>query len=281
MIRYPGSKDKIVRAIMARFPDALRLGGLFGREHIEYREPFFGSGAIGFRVMEHLSSSSSIWINDKDYGLRCLWGAVYGDPGQLIECVRSFSPSTEAFYRFRDEDDRGDIDPVEAGFRKLVLHQTSFSGLGVRAGGPIGGRKQSSAYNVDCRWNAPRLCKDITEKHRLMHRFSAVRITALDFEEMIVDAPKHSFIYADPPYLIKGPQLYKHSMTIDDHKRLANCIRECATGWVVSYDDHPDIRALYSWAQISTVRLTYTTAVASENRRKNEEIIISKLRSAA
>ena len=207
MIRYPGSKDKIAHAIIARFPDPLRIGGLFSQPRLEYREPFFGSGAVGFGVLSVLKSQHTVWINDRDYGIRCLWQSVYDVPDELIERVRSFTPSVDAFYKFQAEDGHQGLCPKEVGFRKLVLHQTSFSGLGFKAGGPIGGRRQSSAYNVDCRWNAARLCRDILSNHRELRRFASVNITAVDFPQLIEGAPQHAFIYADPPYVEKGPEL--------------------------------------------------------------------------
>lgn len=277
MIRYPGSKDKIARAIMARFPDPLRLGGLFSQPRLEYREPFFGAGAVGFSVMRVLVPQHTAWINDRDYGMRCLWQTVYDVPRELADRVRSFVPAVETFYRYRDEDGRRDLEPAEIGFRKLVLHQTSFSGLGVRAGGPIGGREQSSTYNVDCRWNASRLCRDIATKHQELRRLSRVQITARDFAALIDGAPPHAFIYADPPYVEKGAELYKHSMTESDHRRLAVSLYNCRAPWVLSYDDHPLVRELYAWARIEHVELTYTTAVSTTKRRKNSEVIISRL----
>lgn len=277
MIRYPGSKDKIVPAIIARFPDALRAGPLFTQSVFEYREPFFGAGAVGLRVMQALWPSHAIWINDRDYGIACLWKAIRHTPDELMSLVRDFKPTPESFYRFKELDGGVDSDPVEVGFRKLALHQISFSGLGAKAGGPIGGRHQSSEYNVNCRWSVSRLCRDIADNHRLLSRFGRrLRITCGDFGRLIEDAPSHAFIYADPPYVARGPELYKHSMNAADHQRLSTALRSCRASWVLSYDDHPLVRELYEWAHIERVSLTYTTAVASERRRKNSEVIVSR-----
>lgn len=277
MIRYPGSKEKIARLIIQRFPDALRVGALFRSSRLEYREPFFGAGAVGFKVLGGIAEPDyTVWINDLDYGVRCLWQAVYDVPNELAEYVRGFVPSVEVFYKFRAEDGRRDLDPLEAGFRKLALHQTSFSGLGVKAGGPIGGRQQSSRFNVDCRWNASRLCLGIARLHKLLHRFSGVRITGLDFTSLIIGAPAHAFIYADPPYVEKGGALYKHSFQEADHYRLAQALRACQAAWVLSYDDHPLVRELYAWARIERVNVTYTAAVADGRRRKHSEVVISR-----
>lgn len=274
MIRYPGSKDKITAKIMRFFPHSV-IDPLFQGRRLEYREPFFGGGAVGFDVLRGLPSCASVWINDMDYGLVCLWNSVRDNPDELIEMVKEFKPTTDAFYQFKEEDGRTDLDPVLTGFRKFALHQTSFSGLGAMAGGPLGGRKQSSEYNVDCRWHATRHCLEIKKRHRLLKRFAHVMITRRDFSEVINNAPQHAFIYADPPYYEKGGQLYKYNMSNADHCRLSECLRKCQAKWVLSYDDHPVVRDLYSWADVEDIALTYTIARArEEKRRKNSEVVI-------
>lgn len=273
MIRYPGSKDKITKKILQHFPPWL-IDQLFQSERLEYREPFFGGGAVGFDALAMLPSRARVWLNDKDFAMACLWRSVYQDHEKLINLVDSFHPSTDAFYKFKEEDGRLDIDPVIVGFRKFALHQISFSGLGAKAGGPIGGREQSSKYNVDCRWNASRHKSEIMKRHRLLSRFSSVKISSGDFAKLVDGAPPSSFIYLDPPYYEKGGQLYKFNMDDADHVRLASSLRSCAASWVLSYDDHAIIRNLYSWAEIHEINLTYTIAKASETRRKNSEVVI-------
>lgn len=275
MIRYPGSKAKIATPIMARFPSSI-MDALFQGSTIEYREPFFGGGAIGWQMLDKFPSRCRIWLNDKDYGLVCLWKAVLDAPDELLELVESFEPTVDAFYRFKEEDSRTDIEPVRFGFQKFALHQTSFSGNGAMAGGPIGGRKQRSEFNVHCRWSPSKARSTIRARSDELRRFiPRPQITSGDFERLIVGAPATAFIYCDPPYYKAGPQLYKHSMSDDDHRRLATALRGCAADWLLSYDDCPFIRELYEpWALIESVGITYTTAVASGKRRKNSELII-------
>jgi DNA adenine methylase len=277
VLRYPGSKYKISQIIVSQFPDALRLGALFNNDGIDYREPFFGSGAIGFSVLKHLGSKDRVWINDLDRGIVRLWKSVKESPEELCERIRTFTPNVEKFYEFKADDGCDSRDPVESGFRKLALHQMSFSGLGVKAGGPIGGRNQSSEYNVQCRWNAPRLCHQIQRRSKLLNRIGNgnVKITRLDFSKVLADVPGNAFIYADPPYVEKGDDLYAHAMSLDDHRRLAMQLRTCPAPWVLSYDDHPFIRELYAWAIFRSVNVKYTVATSKTPRRKNSEIIIT------
>lgn len=275
MIRYPGSKAKIADRIMSRFPSAV-MDRMFQSAQMEYREPFFGGGAVGFAVMERLPSHCRVWINDRDYGLAALWKSVRDDHRGLIKEIQRFTPTVDSFYKFKEDDGKVDAHPTIVGFQKLALHQVSFSGNGAMAGGPIGGREQRSEFNVDCRWNATRLCLDVARLHALMSNFDQPpNVTSGDFDRLIVDAPKHAFIYADPPYYKAGPQLYKYSLNDSDHARLSDALRACSAEWVLSYDDHEFIRSAYGWARISSVDITYTTAVAQGRRRKNSELIIT------
>lgn len=277
LLRYPGSKEKIAEQIVREFPLDFTMP-ILQRRGLEYREPFLGGGAIACRVLKMLPNDATVWLNEKDYSLCCLWKAVRDVPKELIAKIQRMTPSPDGFYKLKEEDGDQSVDIAIAGARKLALHQWSFSGLGYMAGGPIGGRKQSSEYNVDCRWSPLRIEKAVMRVHKLMARFQRrVEITCRDFSDVINGAPSGSFIYADPPYYEKGPELYRHSMTDDDHRRLAECLRASRAAFVLSYDDHEFVRGLYEpWARIKAVHLTYTTAVAKNGiRRKNSEVLIS------
>lgn len=281
MIRYPGSKDKISKQIIGRFPSWL-TDSLFQSGRIEYREPFFGGGAVGFDVLGMLPSHAHVWLNDKDFGMACLWRAVQQDHEHLLRLVSSFKPTVDAYYQFKDEDGDDDVDPTVRGFKKFALHQMSFSGLGPMSGGPIGGREQSSEFNVGCRWNATRHCLEIRKRHALLSKFRSMKITSGDFARLINGAPEHAFIYLDPPYYEKGGQLYKFNMSDEDHRRLSESLKGCRASWLLSYDDHAVIRDLYSWADIDDVYLTYTIATArSDRRRRNSEVVIGPRSTAA
>lgn len=281
LIRYPGSKAKIADRLIRLFPQELS-NPLFQSavSKIDYREPFFGGGAVGFRWMDALPDRSSVWINDIDPGMAALWMAVKDHHRRLIEKVDAHRPSVADFDWLKKEDGRTDIGIVEMAFRKLVLNRESFSGLGAMAGGPIGGRKQRSDYNVDCRWNAGQHCRVIAEQHKLLTKFQETKITCVDFAKVIDGAPEHAFIYADPPYVEKGGQLYKHNMTHDDHRRLATALRNCPAKWLLSYDDHPLVRELYPWADFHPIDVLYTGAIEHTERRKNHEVAITPKRIA-
>lgn len=275
VIRYPGSKAKLVKQITAQFPYEMSLPLWMDHNMWEYREPFFGAGAIGFSILRLLPPSCSAWLNDIDYGIICLWRAVRTELDNLYQMIDNFKPSIEAYEKFKREDGQKNLDPIRAGFQKLALHQMSYAGLGYMSGGPLGGQDQdNSKYPIDCRWNSSYLKGTIKDCHRILNRIPKLKITCDDFSQLI-DGNQKAFLYLDPPYYEKGPQLYKHSMTEDDHVRLAKMLRG-QSNWILSYDDHHHIRKLYDWAHVKQIEVQYTTAmIHGVQRPKNKEILIS------
>ena len=276
LIRYPGSKEKLADPIMRLMPEEVSFELCSQSSNWEYREPFFGAGAIGFRVMRTLGQGSRVVVNDIDRGMVCLWRAVHKTPQKLIDMIERFKPSADYFYEFKQSDGDETIEELRAGFRKLALHQMSVSGFGAMSGGPLGGREQNNPkYPVDCRWNASRLKRHVAACHKVFRRFEHITISHGDFESVIDGAGERCCIYLDPPYVEKGSQLYKYNMSEADHRRLAARLHETTTPWVLSYDDHPLIRSLYDDCNIHELSVTYSNAVCKTvERPKNGEIVI-------
>ena len=59
--------------------------------------------------------------------------------------------------------------------------------------------------------------------------------------------PSKTLIYLDPPYYVKGRDLYHDFYKPKDHARVAKFVRSGITKqrWIVSYDNAPAIRELY------------------------------------
>ena len=283
--RYPGGKSKL-RGIIAQ-----RLAEQAGHAGLEYREPFFGGGSIGLKLLSEDTGITKLWINDKDIGIACLWTSVIRYHEDFKARIRSFKPSVQAFYEFRDELTTVSAMPVEParivdlGFEKLAIHQTSYSGLGTMSGGPLGGAEQKSEYTIDCRWSPDYICKKVDKLHDL---FTTIEVrgngcTNLDFADVIADTRYPALLYLDPPYYVKGNDLYQHGFTGDDHQRLANALRHTEHAWVLSYDDCREVRQLYNWANVEPLHVNYSvTAIKDKDtgnrlsRTKSELLICPK-----
>ena len=278
--RYPGGKSKLGKVIY-------RYLSRYSRCDLEYREPFFGGGSVGLRFALGNYQCRRMWINDKDSGIANLWTSVIRYPNPLKQMVRDFVPSVEIFHKYRADlinSDGTESDVVSKGFKKLAIHQISYSGLGTKSGGPLGGREQKSKYKIDCRWSPDFICSKIDKLHRqfstleLRHR----RCTDFDFVDLI-RCEGDAFLYLDPPYYVKGNDLYQHGFSVEDHKRLKRALKASGNPWVLSYDDCPEIRELYKWAKIDSVSAIYSITATKDkesgerlSRTKDELLIYPK-----
>lgn len=279
--RYPGGKAKLRNAISEHLNVyADRLG-------LEYREPFFGGGSVGLKFISDNPHWKNVWINDKDTGVASLWTSVVMYPDELKQMVQDFRPSVEMFDRYKVDLINTAVVPqqkaeiVTHGFKKLAIHQTSYSGLGTKSGGPLGGRDQKSKYKIGCRWSPGYICKKIDKLHQ---QFSALEIkhqgcTSYDFTDLIW-SKGDALLYLDPPYYVKGNDLYQCGFTHEDHKRLSDALKSTGHRWVLSYDDHPDVRELYRWAEITDVSVGYSITATKDkesgsrfSRTKSELLI--------
>jgi len=272
--RYPGGKRKLRHIIAERLEtEIVKMPHRF-----EYREPFFGGGGIGLMMAKQIHLDR-LWINDRDVGIACLWTAIIRCPELLKKHILEFIPSVDAFDRFSLllKSEHPDMDNEEAlaffGFMKLAVHQLSYSGLGLKSGGPLGGRQQSSPYKIDCRWSPLYICKKIDMIHNVLmaSNIHGDKCWSSDFQDVIDNQDNGmALMYVDPPYYDKGNNLYHVGFSEQDHMRLAECLRETRHRWVLSYDACPRILALYHWAKIERLSVNYSiTAVGKTDEDKS------------
>lgn len=272
LIRYPGGKGKLLKEI---FPRLTRMATACG-PRAEYREPFFGGGAVGLSLLSS-GPTRKAWLNDRDPTMAALWDTVVHHPTSLRVFVEVTPEAMRLFpandYHRQDAEvlrsitDLGGVQQHPQGLvaaMKLAVHQMSFSGLGTKAGGPMGDRL--------CRYNVDRLNAKIEACHDILASVELRQgtCTCLDFEAMFDTGA--AFFYLDPPYVAAGPQLYQVSFFEDDHRRLARSLRREERPWLLSYDDHPLVHRLYGgWSQIERVEVG--CSINGPNRK--HELLIS------
>jgi len=275
IIRYPGSKAKLFRDICNHVPEWM-LSEMFSTpEGACYVEPFFGSGAFGLNALELVKPSVGVWVNDIDYGMYALWHSVAYEAAALCRYVREFEPTVADFYRLKEQDGERSGCIARDGFNKVALHRMSVSGFGKMAGGPIGGRNQTGDYTVGCRWTPASIEQAIGSANEVLRRFESLRITNIHFRDVLAECGSKHFVYLDPPYYVKGGQLYAHNMSHDEHVELAEILSGTEADWLLSYDDCQEIRQLYHWAAFRELKIRYTNAVTKDKRPKNMELLIS------
>jgi DNA adenine methylase len=250
--RYPGGKHKLRSTILPMLQDERFL------TCEEYREPFCGGGGIGLEMM---AAGHRVWINDRDIGIWALWHSVKHYSDELVARIMAYTPSIEDFAPFKqyllaDTKPQCKDEIVETAFRKLVIHQISFSGLGVMSGGPLGGRGQQKCL-ISSRWSPKSICKKIRHIRTIL---GAVKLSNSDYSSLICDESRHVLLYLDPPYFEKGDSLYQHGFKLEDHVRLRDLLRATPHHWILSYDNVGPIRDLYRWAEVIEIPAQYSIA---------------------
>ncbi len=251
--RYPGGKFYAMD-ILEPFWSAV--------EHDEYREPFAGGATVFF----HKPKASRNWLNDLDEELITCY-KVMQDPGGRKKLVADFENEVANRERWREVFDSIPDDEYETARKYYYLNRTSFSGKLVSA---AWGYRPKRSLPPE-RWKERIIpCGEYLEDTKLTH---------LDFSEVINAEGENVLIYVDPPYYLPPKHKhYRYGFDPEDHIRLAECLKKTKHKFFLTYDDCPDIRELYRWANIYSANFVYrvdNSAVKGGNRQLGFELIIT------
>lgn len=262
-LRYPGGKAKLVGFVKRIMDENDLLDG-------EYVEPYAGGAGIALELLFH-EYVSHVHINDISRPVYAFWRCVLHRTDELVRRIRD-TPLTVAT---RDRQKRmlmhqDEHDELDLGFATFFLNRTNRSGI--LNGGIIGGRAQTGPWKMDARYNAAELTFRIESIARMRHRISLTRLDALAFLRARVGSlPRRCLIYLDPPYYLKGKDLYYDYYDHDDHVKIAKfvCTRIRRQRWIVSYDNVPEVRALYP----GFGRMTYRVGYSARRVREGTEVM--------
>lgn len=82
--------------------------------------------------------------------------------------------------------------------------------------------------------------------------------------------PANTLFYLDPPYYRKAEKLYDNHYKPADHAELAEAVAQLDRPWVVSYDNQPEIRTLYSAFRQEVFGINYSAGPVA----KGSEVMI-------
>ena len=241
-LRYPGGKSSFSR-LLAEF---IELNNI--RDGI-YVEPYAGGAGAGLNLLfsEYVSR---LIINDADRSLFLFWKAILFETERFIKLINDTPVSIDEWQRrkeiIKSAQSRSEL---EVAFSAFYLNRCNRSGI--LNAGPIGGKSQTGIWRLDARFNKESLIKKVEKIALYSSRISIYNLDAIEFMEQYVlpltENNNRLLVYLDPPYYSKGDRLYLNYYTADDHVKLAEFInRQYGFRWIVSYDDVPQIRQLYS-----------------------------------
>lgn len=240
-LRYPGGKSKAISQIKDYIPPQFK----------EYREPFIGGGSLFVYLMQ-VRSNLVAWINDINPSLYYFWREAKCSLPALIDEIQRVKHNTmdgRALYEYVTNALPQDSSPLERAARFFILNRITFSGT-LESGGysQKAYEERFTETSIDRLKNLERIMRD-------------VRVTNLDYEQVVNAPGEDVFIFLDPPYLsATKSKLYGRNGNLHtsfDHKRFAECLKQCNHKWLITYDDSPEIRENFIFANIYEWQLQY------------------------
>ncbi len=179
---------------------------------------------------------------------------------ELEMIVADSSPDNELELALRKAFQNKKHEPLlKLGFATFFLNRTNVSGI--LNGGPIGNINQTGTYKIGCRFNKKVLIERIRKIAEHKGKIHVKCLDAIDLVKKIKPQVKNgnSIFYFDPPYYLKGESLYMNHYEKDDHRAVGEAIKNIkGIQWIVSYDDHPELRKIYSGFRRKTHELIHS-----------------------
>ncbi len=267
-LRYPGGKNKLAKFV-ALVCEKNNING-------HYVEPYAGGASVALHLLIN-GYVKEITINDFDRSIYAFWYSVLNDTKKLCNMIARAELTVENWQKQKDiQQNKKKADLLRLGFSTFFLNRTNRSGI--INGGIIGGIKQEGNYKIDCRFNKKELIERI--KFIAIHRKN-IHLYNLDALDLIAKIEKKTkskniIFYFDPPYFLKGQSLYMNSYEPSDHKEVSDRIKKIKNAkWIVSYDNVPQIQALYKDKNVQKKNY-YFTHIAYEPRKGEEVLFFSK-----
>lgn len=263
-LRYPGGKGKVADYFKQIFKDNLLYDGT-------YVEPYAGGASVALSLLFN-EYASKIIINDIDKSIFSFWYSILFDTDKLCKLIHD-TPVTADNWKIQKsiQKNKNRFGSLKLGFSTFFLNRTNRSGI--LNAGIIGGRQQNGKWKIDARYNK----KDLIERiERIALYKDKIELYNFDAVELIKSLrktlPKNALFYFDPPYYVKGKDLYLNYYTDKDHIEIAEEISKIKNQkWIITYDNVCPITNLYTNFRQKFFKLAYS---AGKKNKQGQEVMI-------
>ena len=263
-LRYPGGKNKTYQYVKY----------LVENNNIDtYIEPFCGGAAVALKLLLN-NDVKRIMLNDFDRSIYAMWFSILHDTEAFIKRVREAEFTIEEWDKQQEiQKNKENADLLTLGFSTFYLNRTNRSGI-IQAG-PIGGRNQIGNYKMNCRYNTEVLVNKIELIAKNKNKIGLYNLDAIKFIKNNIRRTKRSLTFFDPPYFVKGKQLYTNFYEYIDHLELRDTIDKYMGShkWILTYDFHEEIQNMYSSFEHFPYQLNYS---AGSSKKGIEYIFFSE-----
>ena len=286
-MKWAGGKTQLINDIKKSLPTDII------HNKFTYIEPFVGSGAVLFWMLEHFPKMEKAVINDINEDLMNTYKTIASKPKELIEILHILQneyyalgnrdeEKNQYYYQKRELFNARNTEKSTHSALFIFLNRTCFNGL-YRV-------NKSNGFNVPIgSYIKPTICNEpnILAAH---HALQKVEILCGDYEKTLYRADENSFFYFDPPYkaLSQTSSFNSYSADVfndDEQIRLRNfCSKLDALGhkWMLSNSDVKSINAndnffddIYAAFEIARVRAKRRINSNPEKRGELNELLIT------
>ncbi len=230
--------------------------------HQTYAEAFVGMGGIFLR--RQMRPRAEV-INDLGRDIANLFRILQRHYPQFIETLR-FQLTTRSEFERLVETNPETLTDLECAARFLYLQRTAF-------GGKVSGRNFGVSKDRPGRFNLTTLEPMLEDLHA---RLAGVVIECLDWSAFITryDGPGTLF-YLDPPYFGCENDYGKAMFERTDFARMADQLAAIKGRFLMSINDVPEVREIFSGFAIEEVTTSYTIGTQSDRSPTRKELLIS------
>jgi|BioPla2DNA2_1021312.scaffolds.fasta_scaffold37955_2 DNA adenine methylase len=195
-IKWVGGKTQLIGCIEKALPE-----NFAGIKNVTYIEPFVGSGAVLFWILQQYPNITKAVINDINSDLTTAYKTIKETPSELVKYLQIIQDEylllneenrKEYYLNKRERFNTKSLDFLENTALFIFLNRTCFNGL-YRV-------NSKGLFNVPFgRYSNPKICdkETIFADSEILQK---VEILTGDFEQTLKYATDNSLFYFDPPY---------------------------------------------------------------------------------
>lgn len=223
-----------------------RLVKIIGEQaHETYAEPFVGMGGIFFR--RDMRPGQEV-INDLSGDVTTLFRVLQEHYPALVDELRFKLSARHEFDRLMNQDP-ATLTDLRRAARFLYLQTLAF-------GGKVNKRHFGVSMGQPARFDFTKVVPRLQDVHE---RLAGVTIEQLPFDRFIARYDRRgTLFYADPPYWGTEDYYGAEMFSPADFQRLSDALKGIKGRFILSLNDVPEIREMFSWALIEGVELAYT-----------------------
>lgn len=252
---YIGGKRNLAKRVIERINAV---------PHSAYAEPFVGMGGIFLR--RNLRPPAEA-INDWSADVSTFFRILQRHYVAFMDMLR-FELTTRTRFEQLLRTDPTTLTDLERAARFLYLQRAAF-------GGKVSGRAFGVSPMTSARFDITKLAPMLEAAHERLAPVTIERLPWADFIERY-DRPGMLF-YLDPPYYGSEKDYVGDDRTPlfdrSEFEAMAEILRRLQGRFLLSINDHPDVRELFKGFSIEAVQTTYQVGGMDKAKRVGELII--------